>query len=239
MAGVEVDVPTGQSTAATESTAANLDMYNRCVTRRIEGVTNKRTHDTVARIIEEIKSTAALPDGLLHASTHIMILASNFTESVVRNEVSRLSRAECDIYYTLDKALSGVVAATWIKLCDTQSSIRLTPCEMLDGLEGVYNVLQRRKVDNDRVFEQSIINLECCESRRLVYTRVMVAVGHVFPTELVELIWEEACDEVTMSFLHGRTVDCQAEEWTTTQNFSESPNSIYAAAGGKDIDTGG
>ncbi|KAK5691447.1 hypothetical protein LTR97_011440 [Elasticomyces elasticus] len=216
MAGVEVDVPTGQSTAATESTAANLDMYNRCVTRRIEGVTNKRTHDTVARIIEEIKSTAALPDGLLHASTHIMILASNFTESVVRNEGSRLSRAECDIYYTLDKALSGVVAATWIKLSDSQSAVRLTSREMLDDLENIYDVLKRRKATNDGVFEESICNLRCCESRRSTYNRVMVAVGHVFPTELVGLIWEDACSEETMGHLGGFIVKYQAEEWTKT-----------------------
>ncbi|KAK3661676.1 hypothetical protein LTR56_000165 [Elasticomyces elasticus] len=216
MAGGEVDVPTGQSKAAAESTTADLDMHNRCIVGRIEGVTNKRRHDTVALILEEIKSTAALPGGLSYASTHVMNLVSKFTESVVRNQGSRLSRAECEIYYILDKALSGVVATTWIKLSDPQSSIRLTPRKMLDGLEGIYNVLQRRKGDNDEVFQNSLFNLECCESRRLVYTRVMVAVGHVFPAELVELIWEEACDEVTMSFLHGRTVDCQAEEWTTT-----------------------
>ncbi|KAK5743253.1 hypothetical protein LTR17_002730 [Elasticomyces elasticus] len=174
--------PRAKSKAAAESTTADLDMHNRCIVRRIEGVTNKRTHDTVALILEEIK---------------------------------RLSRAECDIYYTLDKALSGVVAATWIKLCDSQSSVRLTSREMLDDLENIYDVLQRRKANNDGVFEESIFNLRGCESRRSIYTRIMVVVGHVFPAELVELIWEDACSEGIMGHLRGWIVKNQAEEWTT------------------------
>ncbi|KAK5677547.1 hypothetical protein LTS10_010119 [Elasticomyces elasticus] len=215
MAGQEVHVTMGLSKAAAESTTANLDMHNRCIVRRIEGVTNKRTHDTVALILEEIKSTAALPDGLSYASTHIMNLASQFTESVVSNKGSKLSRAECEIYYTLDKALSGVVAATWIKLSDPQSAVRLTSREMLNDLENIYDVLQRRKANNDGVFEESIFNLRCCESRRSTYTRVMVAVGHVFPAELVELIWEDACSEGIMGHLRGWIVQYQAEKWTT------------------------
>ncbi|KAK4892569.1 hypothetical protein LTR27_009033 [Elasticomyces elasticus] len=216
MAGGEVHVPTGQSKAAAESTTANLDMHNRCIVRRIDEVTNKRTHDTVALILEEIKSTAALPDGLSYASTHIMNLASKFTESVMSNKGSKLSIAECDIYYTLDKALSGVVAATWIKLSDPQSFVRLTSREMLDDLENIYNVLRRRKANNDGVFEGSIFNLCGCESRRSTYTRVMVAVGYVFPAELVEFIWKDACSEETMGHLRGFIVKYQAEEWTTT-----------------------
>ncbi|KAK3659032.1 hypothetical protein LTR56_001469 [Elasticomyces elasticus] len=216
MAGREVHVTMGQSKAATESSISDLDMHNRCIVRRIKGVTNQRTHDTVALILEEIKSTAALPGGLSYASTHVMNLVSKFTESVVRNQGSRLSRAECDIYYTPDKALSGVVAATWNKLSDPQCSVRLSSREMLDDLENIYDVLQRRKANNDGVFEESIFNLRACESRRSTYNRVMVAVGHVFPTELVGLIWEDACSEETMGHLRGFIVKYQAEEWTKT-----------------------
>ncbi|KAK5735866.1 hypothetical protein LTR17_007878 [Elasticomyces elasticus] len=216
MAGGKVHVPTGQSKAAGKSTTADLDMHNRWIVRRIEGVTNERTHDTVVLILEEIKSTAALPEGLSYASTHIMKLASQFTESVLCNKGSRLSRAECDIYYSLDKALSGVVAATWIKLSDPQSAVRLTSREMLDDLENIYDVLKRRKANHDGVFEESIFNLRACESRLSTYTRVMVAVGHVFPAELVGLIWEDACSEETIGHLRSCTVQYQAEEWATT-----------------------
>ncbi|KAK4892568.1 hypothetical protein LTR27_009032 [Elasticomyces elasticus] len=160
----------------------------------------------IHRTLKDIKFITERPGGLLHATKHITTIATKYAEFMDGRNEEILKRGR-EMFDLLDITLSRIVAARWMTLSDLKSNnVERTPQEMLSCLEYVDDKFVKLGHRGDGDFKESVAVLSCCRSRRLAHTKVMVAVGHTFPPELVDLIWEEVCLGKAMEFLRGPIV---------------------------------
>ncbi|KAK5743252.1 hypothetical protein LTR17_002729 [Elasticomyces elasticus] len=206
----ETQTPLQKLWAVIENGSADLDTHDQYIERCIKDIHSLPVSlrlQGLHRTLKDIKCMAKLPGGLSRATKHIISIISKhngFVHAKHRNMPTRVSLT----FDFLDETLSRIVAAQWMALSDLKSvNIEQTPEEMLSSLEYINNKLGRRDFGGDDEFQESVSILRCCSCRRLEHTKVMVAVGNVFPPELVDLIWEEVCvGSEAMEFLRGPVV---------------------------------
>ncbi|KAK5735867.1 hypothetical protein LTR17_007879 [Elasticomyces elasticus] len=206
----ETQVPLPKLRAAIENGSADLGTHDQYIERCIKDIRSLPAWlrlQGLQRTLLDIKYMSKLPGGLLHATKHITSIISKhagFVHAQHRKMPTRVSIT----FDVLDETLSRIVAAQWMALSDLKSAnVEQAPEEMLLSLEHINNKLGRGDFGGHDEFQESVSILRCCSCRRLEHTKVMVAVGHVFPPELVDLIWEEVCfGSEAIEFLRGPIV---------------------------------
>ncbi|KAK5691446.1 hypothetical protein LTR97_011439 [Elasticomyces elasticus] len=206
----ETQSPLPKLWAVIENGSADLDTPDQYIERCIKDIHSLPVSlrlQGLRHTLKDIKCMAKLPGGLSRATKHIINIISKqngFVDAKHRNMPTRVSTT----FDVLDETLSRIVAAQWVTLSDLKSAnVEQTPEEMLSSLEHINIKLGRGDFGGHDEFQESVSILRCCSCRRLEHTKVMVAVGHVFPPELVDLIWEEVClGSEAMDFLRGPIV---------------------------------
>jgi len=183
--------------ASAGASAEDLQTQAARVKAEIQNMPPKIYQHHWTKILGDIEHLAGLRGSGPTALDLIMALAENFNASMF-SKGSMCRYAFRLIYFDIDRTLCG-------RILRPNNRILMDPGKA--ALWDVHGSLRRlcRSVRATKMKEHlcrhSVDFLRCCKRRRLMSVKVRVAVGHVFPPELVAMICEEAYDTKDAEYL--------------------------------------
>ncbi|KAK5698416.1 hypothetical protein LTR17_023679 [Elasticomyces elasticus] len=138
------------------------------------------------------------PGGDLQAVSHIFLLANKFIDDVMPTlEDGRVWKKDISMFSEMDDRLEDVLIANWESMVDiTKPKIGAawSLSSMQDQMGALLEKLRAQGITT-RVFSRCAKVLRFCDDRRWNNKHVMAVVGHIFPTELVDMICEAAYED--------------------------------------------
>ncbi|KAK3627036.1 hypothetical protein LTR56_019467 [Elasticomyces elasticus] len=176
-----------QHTAEPSSDA--FTMLDRHIIKRIAAVDEPRKMTWCCKVFTPLFELATLPGGALQAVKHAMVLADVCDSLTKRTGWGSMLGQDCRVFSDMDWNLNIILTANWQSLIDPQADDGWNPSVLLDQIRTPCTAVQAPGHFTGKM------------ARRNAMVRILVVVGHRFPSELVELIGEESYDRKKWAML--------------------------------------
>ncbi|KAK5740973.1 hypothetical protein LTR17_004327 [Elasticomyces elasticus] len=172
------------------------------ITERIAAVDEPRKMTWCCKVFAPLFELATLPGGALQAVKHAIVLADVCDSLTKRTRWGSILGHDCRVFSNIDWNLNIILTANWQSLIDPQADGGWNPSVLLDQIRTPCTAAQAPGHFTGKMyFCRSVRLLRACRVRRNAMVRILVVVGHRFPSELVELIAEESYDRKKWAML--------------------------------------